>query len=133
MNTIYSPFRVRLLLHIHCMTEPFENRSAAMEEALVDLLDIGAIRPCDRLPGFETTELGKAWVDLICQTPVPVVKWVDPRLTPKEERPIVWTIQGMQYTDEYLRRSTESWAATRPLEAPQPAADVPAPPNPAGP
>jgi hypothetical protein len=42
----------------------------------------GIIEPWDAYspePIYRTTEKGRRWLDLICDTPMPVQKWIDPR------------------------------------------------------
>lgn len=40
---------------------------------------LGLITRSERFNVFSATEKGKAWVAMICATPLPVLEWLDPR------------------------------------------------------
>lgn len=75
MTTIFSPYRIELLLHFHCTPEPWPNPEAPIYQGEVDsLVSGGAIFQAHRLDGvpqYRTTPLGDAWVKALCNVPAP--------------------------------------------------------------
>ena len=53
-------------------------KSSAMDEAVGQLLGMGLIEHVDGR-NFEPTEKGNTWIAMLTDTPIPVVKYVDPR------------------------------------------------------
>jgi len=75
-----SPLAIRLILHVHAIAEPIENiTSPAVKELMDEFLRDGLIATWDFGSGYQTTERGRIWVDMICATPIPVMAWIDPR------------------------------------------------------
>jgi len=78
--TLGCPATVSFLLHCHVSCRAYEPQSMVSSESATILMECGAIEPDDR-PGAEniyrTTPLGAAWVQLLCNTPVPQTAFVD--------------------------------------------------------
>jgi len=74
-----TPFIIELLLHFHTSPEPHPHQSSpAAEEAIRYLLGNQTIHPHPNNAGvYSTTELGEAWVALLCTTPPPRLVYVD--------------------------------------------------------
>lgn len=71
--TLSCPLEIRLLLDAYCYPKPLGNGSPAAEKAIRKLLKTGAIQPQpDGEPGrYETTELGRCWIDALKSVPCP--------------------------------------------------------------
>lgn len=79
METIGFPLNVELLMHYHCTPEPHPMIFLPpWKEATNGLVEMEAIYADDE-GIYRTTELGKAWVAAICNTPPPKQGWVDHR------------------------------------------------------
>lgn len=78
MTTIHSPNNIDVLLHYHTRMGPHEGINApAVIDAISFLLQLGAIKPRAAKNEYETTELGKAWVQALCNVPPPKQVFVD--------------------------------------------------------
>lgn len=81
MNSINTPYRIELLLHCHTSRAKFRHTGTAVyEDAIRDFIERGVIIPSGMEDGFAiyaTTPLGKAWVEAICNVPIPTVRFVD--------------------------------------------------------
>jgi len=74
-----TPYEIRLLLHIYAIAEPLRE-CQILGETVVKFVNLGLIEPDDRGGSdWKTTELGTAFVTMICLTPLPKMQWVDPR------------------------------------------------------
>lgn len=78
-ETIYSPLRVRLLLHCFVSSHlPIPNiEQPAQSEDVQDLVRLSAIARTTDAACYETTKLGRAWVEAICNVKVPRVAYLD--------------------------------------------------------
>ncbi len=76
---LWTPFTIRMVLHFHTQpSEPFPQRSAPIyKQTLEWLVDMGIVAQGE--DPMSTTEKGKALVEMWCNTPEPVKKYVDPR------------------------------------------------------
>lgn len=82
-TSVMSPLHIHLLLHYYALAEPpnqrYCNRDAEKDytDSLVGcgLIEFDVASPA----GYTTTERGMAYVRMICNTPLPVSKWIDPR------------------------------------------------------
>lgn len=78
---IYSPLRVRLLLHCAVSpNQPVENFGMeAIGEDLADLVQLGAIEEhgSDRKGLYRATPLGMAWATAICNVKIPRMVFLD--------------------------------------------------------
>lgn len=75
----WSPFDIKMVLHFYACLDQFPNANAPIYAELRDaLIDAGLVEFREGIP--RTTELGDAFVGLLLDTPIPVVKYVDPRL-----------------------------------------------------
>ncbi len=78
---IHCPAHVEFLMHCHCSPEPFERWDVPMFVSLAkNWVDLGIIARNTNLevaPVYSTTPLGKAWVNAICNTPLPKSVYVD--------------------------------------------------------
>ncbi|MEK1893174.1 MAG: hypothetical protein AAAB20_07835 [Rhizobium sp.] len=74
----WTPYKIKLVLHYHVSSAPFPENSAPIYIPTIDeLVCSGVLTKADDF--WVTTDLGKALVELWCATPLPVVKYVDPR------------------------------------------------------
>jgi len=74
----WSPFDIKMILHFYACADRFPNENAPIYvERLRSLIDHGLIEYREGIP--RTTELGNAFVDLLMNTPIPAVRYVDPR------------------------------------------------------
>lgn len=51
---------------------------AAAEAAYEDLVLMGILVKTDTESGYTTPDKGKAWVEMICHTPMPQLQWANP-------------------------------------------------------
>jgi hypothetical protein len=73
------PGFIRLLLWYHCTTTPPEPNGCTREWT-DQMFTEGLIIPAEEPGTFTTSEKGMAYVELLCSTPYPVHRWVDPRI-----------------------------------------------------
>lgn len=76
-----TPAYIEVLLHCHCHCDDLPRRDAPVTvNALRDFADSGLIESSiQRDSGWQTTAKGKALVEMLCSTPLPVAAFVDPR------------------------------------------------------
>lgn len=77
-----SPFLFRLLFDFYALAEDPPNMDyPGVIEATEEFLKMGIIQP-SKMEGkkYETSPLGDAWVQMILETPLPEIRFVDPRL-----------------------------------------------------
>ncbi|QDP55734.1 MAG: hypothetical protein Tp138OMZ00d2C19078241_66 [Prokaryotic dsDNA virus sp.] len=70
-NIILTPFKLKLLIHLHCNpTKPID--SPALGEAIKQFLDSGiAVENPDSERGYDLTERGFSWLQDILSVPIP--------------------------------------------------------------
>lgn len=77
---VWTPYEIRVLLWHHIRQDRFEGHAAPIYSPTVDgFMRIGLLEASDE-GYFKTTDKAAALIDLWRQTPIPVMKWVDPRL-----------------------------------------------------
>ena len=78
-----TPNGISVLLHHHSTTTPHPQADApAVREAVTNLVDGGLLQLSDdpeRENGYETTDKGRMYVNMLCDTPWPEQRLVDPR------------------------------------------------------
>lgn len=83
-----TPLHLQILIHAFSRADRMENWDApAVQDYAAQLVGMGAIEVAESLSDgthevprmWRTTERGRAWLDLILETPMPVCRWVDPR------------------------------------------------------
>lgn len=80
-----TPYDLKLLLHIYVTPINFEHAGTEHYEGVIqDFLMRGIIKQETEFSyhnehGYALTEKGKAWLEMILSTPVPVNRWIDPR------------------------------------------------------
>lgn len=75
---MWTPYIIDVILHHHTSHAMYPNHSAPLyQPTIVDLIDNGIL--VNSGEHLTTSDLGKALVELWCSTPLPVVKFVDPR------------------------------------------------------
>lgn len=86
MNDHKSPLTIEMMLHAYCSAAPWPRKDApACVEVhswlrVYELIEDEATTSDWKWDGMmKATEKGRAWVHLICSTPVPIQTWVDPR------------------------------------------------------
>ena len=79
MQMVMTPCEIEVMLHCYYSLVPHPRlRYPAINEALNNLWNLNLIKPTKENV-FGATEKGKAWVAMICATPIPVLEWLDPR------------------------------------------------------
>ena len=89
MKNKFTPLHISLLIHIYTRPTEVPHRSApAVKQFLAELGSLGLIEkngaslnwePSDRcyeISGLEITDKGRAFMDKICNTPLPVQAWI---------------------------------------------------------
>jgi hypothetical protein len=86
MKTLHCPAAIEFLLHCHSSPEPWPRMDAPVYLDLVPrLLEAGVIEldkrghPSVLRSSYQTTPLGKAWVEALCRVPMPRAVFVDER------------------------------------------------------
>lgn len=88
MNTLGSPANIKILLHCHCDPRPLSEilpldysrnpRDPMRIPGVEELVRLGAIEANEHNPAlFITTDLGRAWVKALCDTPIPRAAFID--------------------------------------------------------
>lgn len=76
-----SPLAVEMLMWFYAHAEPFPNLECdAQKDILEYFLDEKLIHRVPDTSFYRTTERGQEFVKMICATPLPVFKWLDPRM-----------------------------------------------------
>lgn len=83
-----SPLAVEMLIWFCTRavpdSEPFPNISREPQQEIIRWMhDAEIIRYTGHADKPEGTERGRAWLAMICDTPMPVKQWIDPRF-PKD-------------------------------------------------
>jgi hypothetical protein len=82
-----TPCAIEVAIWYYCRCEPHPRLHAgAVREAVNGLVEHGLMveRPaCDS--GYYFTEKGRAWIQMLCTTPLPVNIYVDPRTNKKTD------------------------------------------------
>lgn len=76
-----TPLEISLVLHYHCTPGPHPQAHApAVREAIERFMreDILEYDP-EHARAYKVAERGRALVEMLCATPLPVVRWCDPR------------------------------------------------------
>lgn len=79
------PMKISMMLHFYAIVTPYAEHhptgnSEAYHEFVRDLLKEDMIKPDSTSgSGYKATDKGRAWVDMICSTPHPVLAWVCPK------------------------------------------------------
>lgn len=82
-----SPVGIEAMLHYYYSPEPHQMYdSTAVREATAVFLQNELVepRPLDKEsvrfgpPLYQCTEKGRAWVEMICTTPLPQIVWINP-------------------------------------------------------
>lgn len=77
--TLNCPANIHILLHYHVSCEPLR-QAPVTDECTQMLLEVGAIRPDVNqinASGYTTTPLGAAWVQALCNVPMPTLAYLD--------------------------------------------------------
>jgi hypothetical protein len=78
-----SPLEISIAIHYATHANAFEPRTELSDEITVQFVHDDILERHDRdqpyTSDYRATERGQAWLDLICATPYPVSKWIDPR------------------------------------------------------
>jgi hypothetical protein len=80
-----TPLQITMMLHYYAIAAPYAQHepehaiSPAVRSQTQDLADAGLIEPSSTSgSGWRSTDKGKAYVEMLCDLPVPVCKWVQP-------------------------------------------------------
>lgn len=81
METIRTPNNIEVLVHYHCVCSPHPRADApAVKEATEQFLEEGLIEVDGIMENRYTTTLkGRFMMEMLCNTPFPVLKFCDPR------------------------------------------------------
>lgn len=79
----WTPYVINVVLHHHARVGPFEYKHAPIYPNTIEMLLKNGLLVEDG-ENYTTTDLGKALVKAWCDTPIPVVKYVDPRFPTSE-------------------------------------------------
>ena len=82
---MWTPYEISVVIHHYGSMAPFPRPDAPIYWPTVDRLKRAGILADGNDSPPVITELGKALVRMWCETPVPVVEYVDPRFA--ERRP----------------------------------------------
>ena len=79
--SLHSPSDIELVLYCYCSPEEPHPRlhAPAIQRGIELFLAGGIIELTDKKDVYTTTEMGEAWVEMICNTPYPVQTYIDPR------------------------------------------------------
>lgn len=73
-----TPFDIHIMLHHAVSSAPFERANAPIYQERVSALVDAGLLSIDGVTYFATSK-GQAYVKMICETPMPEQKLVDPR------------------------------------------------------
>ncbi len=75
-----TPNDIDVLLHYHCMATPHPRVHApAVEETIRSFCGAQIFKISKEKKGYELTSRGEALVKMLCDTPFPKQRWIDPR------------------------------------------------------
>lgn len=77
MKPCFTPLHIELMLHFSTSDAPFHQPSPVAEDYTSDLIDKGLVQKTAY--GHGVTSAGRAFIDLLCSTPLPVSGFFDPR------------------------------------------------------
>lgn len=75
-----TPYQIEILIHHHCSHSRFERDTAPLYIPTVKAFMGDGILTTRPDGSIGTTEKGNAIVQMLCATPYPEMKWVDPRI-----------------------------------------------------
>lgn len=76
---MWSPYEIEIMIHHYGSRAPFPRSEApAYSGTVTRLVQAGLLESVNESP-YRATELGRGLVELWMATPVPVVKFIDPR------------------------------------------------------
>jgi DNA-binding HxlR family transcriptional regulator len=87
-----TPYEINVILHIHTCIAPFESSGIKPSELLkatleqlieLDIIKVDDDRSVHHGHIYETTPRGMTFVQMLCDTPFPEQKWIDPRTETK--------------------------------------------------
>lgn len=85
MQTRSPPLKIVMMLHYYAIAAPYAEYDPAHRESQAvahfrdELIRDGLIEADPASPsGYTATERGRVWVDMICDTPLPIQKWSPP-------------------------------------------------------
>lgn len=73
------PGWIRLFLWYHCTTTPPPGPDNMVREWTDDMFAEGLIIVAEEPGTYTTSERGIAYAELLCSTPFPISRWIDPR------------------------------------------------------
>lgn len=77
---MWTPYQIEIMLHHHCSGARFPREDApAYPYELKGLMDAGLLDYQDGIP--RSTLLGQALIEMWCATPVPEIRFIDPRFS----------------------------------------------------
>jgi len=82
MNTNWSPLQIKLLLKIHTTQtlKPNDIPAEVHKSELQYFITNGLVEKVEKINHtYALTHKGEAFIEMLLNTPVPILKWVDPR------------------------------------------------------
>lgn len=74
---MWTPYQIEIILHHACSSAPFTRHTAPLyAETIEHLRELGVI---DGNGPWTVTSLGHALIEMWCNTPLPIQRFVDPR------------------------------------------------------
>ena len=76
----WTPYGIKIILHHYVTNEKFEYAHApAYQSNSRSMVEQGLLTPTELGGSFDVTEKGRALIQSWLDTPIPTMKWVDPR------------------------------------------------------
>ena len=75
----FTPYTINVVLHHHCSRADFPLSSTPLYRQIIRELSEHELLYLASDNQYCTTERGKAFVEMLLHTPLPVKQWVDPR------------------------------------------------------
>ena len=87
----FVPFALNMILHYYTTPEPWTNTSGVTDEWHSYFIRERLLDQCPKKhpiddDSYVITDKGRAFVDMLCNTPLPVTGWRDPRTGQEIER-----------------------------------------------
>ena len=79
--SVGPPGAIQILLHHHAVWGPYPTPSPFYDETIERFLKLGILVPSDDESKYGTTDKGKHLVEMLCSTPIPEQRFVDPRFS----------------------------------------------------
>ena len=77
----WTPYQINIMLHYHCCVGPWPLHSAPIfKDTMNDLVSNGLLDVVSAdMHQYQATDRGRALIEMWCATPIPEMRFVDPR------------------------------------------------------